>query len=170
MNTFKMMGKLIDEFDKMCKVVEMENADLERKIERKEEMAYFDMCTDLAPYYALWLDKKLPSIYIDLDMKIKYYGETCIPVICFHANSVYIATRHHDLLNMHMITKRRDFKAYQDLIYGGDHIAVNVAKEWFSHTNEFERKFMLEVQKILTNKAEKLNNENEKLRKELETC
>ena len=175
MNTFETMGKLIDEFDKMCKVVEMENADLERKIEEKEEMAYFNMCTDLAPYYAFYLDKKLPSIYIELDMEIKYYGEICIPVVCFHGNAVYIATknklRSYNGLNMNPITRRRDFDAYENLKYiGGVSAITDVAKVWNKHAKEFERKFMLEVQKILTNKAEKLNNENEKLRRGLETC
>lgn len=172
MTNFEAMRNLICEFDKMYKTVEEENKQLAKKIEAKSEEAYLMMCTELAPYYSLYLERGLPSIYVDLDMEIKHHDRTCNPVICFHANHVYVAARVKigidTGLNMYTITRRRDFMAYEYLNLDGYDFIIEVANNWNADTSkELENGFTKEIQKILTARAEKINRENEELRRGL---
>lgn len=174
------LEELINEVDKLCETVEEENKVLKEKIEEQNEKMYFDMCTDLAPYYSLVLDK-FPdkSINICLSNIVKnprnglFYNINIVflyTTVRIEIKSSYGGTYYECV---EITSYDKDFLSYENIDKRNDKhkkkLLNNIIKVWSTEVDmkEFEQKFMAEVQRILTNKANKLNRENQELKNKL---
>lgn len=166
MINFEELRHMITEIDKLCDTVDKDNKRLRNAIEEKKEVRYFDVCTDLAPYYELYKDKFISSdIYVDTGITQHKDKIDSKYVIAFHAGQCYLCEKDSDLngLSMNMITRfgSKEFKAYESL-NGRMDIIDYICKYYDAAI--VEKNFTIEVQKKLTEKAERLNKTNEELK------
>jgi len=164
MINFEELRHMITEIDKLCDTVDKDNERLRNSIEEKKEVRYFNVCTDLAPYYELYKDKFISSdIYVDTEITQRKGNIGRKYVIAFRAGQCYLCEKDYTGLNMNTITwaDTKEFRAYKSL-YSGTSVIDYICKYYDAAI--VEKNFTIEVQKKLTEKAERLNKTNEELK------
>ena len=167
MINFEELRHMITEIGKLCDVVDKDNKRLRNAIEEKKEVRYFDVCTDLAPYYELYKDEFISSdIYVDTGIRQRKGNIDRKYVIAFHGGQCYLCEKDYSGLSMNMITwsASKEFKAYESL--NGRMDVIDYICKYYDAAI-VEKNFTIAVQKKLTEKAERLNKTNEKLKVKL---
>ena len=159
--TIATLNKLIDEVNKLCDTVKEDNKELKQKLREKKAYNYLMFCTDLAPYYEI--AKKLGTtiiVHLDNDYTIQFYRDrVAVSPIRNQSDVRYLG------VNCYYISNVKDFVSYGSLMDLGKTSVDKMIESW--NCKEFEEKFSIEVQKILTEKAKSVTQENEELKKEI---
>lgn len=167
MINFEELRHMITEIDKLCDKVDKDNKRLRNAIEEKKEVRYLNVCTDLAPYYELYKDKFIDSsIYVDTGITQHKGNIDRKYVIAFRAGLCYLCEEDYSGSSMNMITwsDTKEFKAYESL--DGRMEVIDYICKYYDAAI-VEKNFTIEVQKKLTEKAERLNKTNEELKAKL---
>lgn len=167
MINFEELRHMITEIDKLCDTVDKDNKQLRNAIEEKKEVRYFNVCTDLAPYYELYKDKFIDSnIYVDTGITQRKGNIDRKYVIAFHAGQCYLCEEDYSGLSMNLITRSatKEFRTYE-FLSGRMDVINYICKHYDAAI--VEKNFTIEVQKKLTEKAERLNKTNEELKVKL---
>ena len=164
MINFEELRHMITEIDKLCDTVDKDNKRLRNAIEEKKEIRYFNVCTDLSPYYELYKDKFISSdINVDTGIKQRRGNIDREYVIAFHAGQCYLCEKDYSGISMNIITRSgtKEFKPYESL--NGRMDVINYICKYYDAAI-VEKNFTIEVQKKLIEKAERLNKTNEELK------
>ena len=167
---------LMKQVDDLCNSVTIENKKIELEIEETKKNHYREMYQDVKPYIDIYREMYEKygdgtAIYIRMDKPVPFlnHGEPdqYLLEVVFHVGEFYLCSKRFesDGLSMNMITNGGKLLRYSDGYLG---ITEKVSKVWFDdYSEEMKKKFMQQVQKILTRRTQKVSDKNKELKRKL---